>query len=180
MTRLERLRDLLVLVMLAPLLTALKMVLASLYNIELVSLMIMVITYKFGIKALIPVYIFSVTEVLIYGINIWNVMYLYVWVVLVLICLPFRKIRRGWFFALISGIFGLSFGALCSIPYYFIPSFGPSFAISWTISGFFPADVLHCVGNTATALLLYIPLTKALDKVIPQKTSSKRKDKTLS
>ena len=71
MTRLERLRDLLVLVMLAPLLTARKMVLASLYNIELVSLMIMVITYKFGIKALIPVYIFSVTEVLIYGINIW-------------------------------------------------------------------------------------------------------------
>ena len=35
MTRLEKLRDLLILVMLAPLLTAIKIVLASLYNIEL-------------------------------------------------------------------------------------------------------------------------------------------------
>ena len=169
MTRLEKLRDLLVLVMLAPLLTAIKIVLASLYNIELVSLMIMVITYKFGIKALIPVYIFSITEVLIYGINIWNVMYLYVWVILVLICLPFRKIRRGWFFALISGLYGLSFGALCSIAYYFIPSLGPSFAFSWFVAGLFPADILHSAGNFVSALLLYIPLTKALDRVIPTK-----------
>lgn len=172
MTRLERLRDLLVLVMLAPLLTALKMVLASLYNIELVSLMITVITYKFGIKALIPVYIFSVTEVLIYGINIWNVMYLYVWAVLVFVCLPFRKIRKGWFFALLSGLYGLSFGALCSISYYFIPSLGPSFAISWFISGFIPADVLHAAGNFVSALLLYMPLTKALDRVIPPKAKA--------
>ncbi len=171
MNRLEKLRELLVLVMFAPLLTAVKMVLAAFYNIELVSLLLMVITYKFGIKALIPAFIFSVTEVLIYGINIWNVMYLYVWVVLVIICLPFRKIRKGWFFALLSGIYGLSFGALCSIPYYFIPSFGPAFAISWMVSGFFPADILHCVGNTASALLLYIPLTKALDRVIPVRSA---------
>ena len=164
MTRLERLRDLLVLVMLAPLLTALKMVLAS--------LMITVITYKFRIKALIPVYIFSVTEILIYGINIWNVMYLYVWAVLVFVCLPFRKIRKGWFFALLSGLYGLSFGALCSISYYFIPSLGPSFAFSWFISGFIPADILHAAGNFVSALLLYMPLTKALDRVIPPKAKA--------
>ncbi len=172
MTRLERLRDLLVLVMLAPLLTALKMVLASLYNVELVSLMITVITYKFGIKALIPVYIFSVTEILIYGINIWNVMYLYVWAILVFVCLPFRTIRKGWFFALLSGLYGLSFGALCSISYYFIPSLGPSFAFSWFISGFIPADLLHAAGNFVSALLLYMPLTKALDRVIPPKAKA--------
>ncbi len=172
MTRLEKLKELLVLVMFAPLLTAVKMVLAAFYNIELVSLLLMVITYKFGVKALIPSFIFSVTEILIYGINIWNVMYLYVWMVLVLISLPFRKIRKGWVFALISGLFGLSFGALCSIPYYFIPSFGPAYAIAWTVSGFFPADILHCVGNVGSALLLYIPLTKALDRVIPNKTAN--------
>ena len=169
MTRLDRLKELVVLVMFAPLLTAVKMALAAVFNIELVSLLLMVITYKFGVKALIPAYIFSLTEILLYGINMWNIMYLYVWVVLVLICLPFRKIRKGWLFAIISGLYGLSFGALCSIPYFFIPKLGPSFAFSWFLAGLFPADFLHCIGNTASALLLYIPLTKAMDKAIPQK-----------
>ena len=166
MTRLEKLKELLVLVMFAPLLTALKIALAAFYNIELVSLFLMVITYKFGVRALIPTCIFAVTEILIYGINIWNVMYLYVWAVLVVICLPLRKIRKGWLFAIVSGLFGLSFGALCSIPYFFVPSLGPSFALSWVISGFIPADVLHAFGNFLSALLLYMPLTKALDRIV--------------
>ena len=165
-TRLDKLKELMVLAMLAPLLTAVKFALSGLYNIELVSLLLMVFTYKFGYKALLPALIFSVTEVFIYGINIWNMMYLYVWAILVAVCLPLRKIRKGWVFALTSGLYGLLFGCLCAVSFLFVPSLGLSFAVSWAMAGFFPADILHCVGNFFSALLLYIPLTNAMDRII--------------
>lgn len=162
MDRTNKLAQLLVLVMLGVILFISKWILQLLPNIELVSLLLMVYTYKFGIKALIPTYIFVALEILIYGINIWNVMYLYVWAVLVFVCLPLRKIRKGWLFAIIGGLFGLCFGALCSIPYFF--TLGAEFALSWVVSGFW-FDLIHAGGNFLTALLLYMPLTKALDRI---------------
>lgn len=162
MDRTNKLAQLLVLVMLGVILFISKWILQLLPNIELVSLLLMVYTYKFGIKALIPTYIFVALEIIIYGINIWNVMYLYVWAVLVFVCLPLRKIRKGWLFAIISGLFGLSFGCLCSIPYFF--TIGAEFAVSWVISGF-TFDCIHAGGNFLAALVLYMPLTKALDRI---------------
>ena len=160
--RTRKLAQIIALSILGVLLTAAKFVLSALPNIELVSLLLLCYTYKFGLKALLPAYIFAFLEMLIYGINLWNIMYLYVWVVLVFVALPFRKIRRGWVFGLISGIFGLLFGVLCSIPYWF--AFSPSFAISWIISGL-TFDLVHGIANFAVAFILYIPITKALEKV---------------
>lgn len=162
MDRTNKLAQLLVLVMLGVILFISKWILQLLPNIELVSLLLMVYTYKFGIKALIPTYIFVGIDIFIYGINIWNVMYLYVWAVLVFVCLPLRKIRKGWLFAIIGGLFGLLFGCLCSIPYFF--TIGAEFAVSWVISGF-TFDCIHAGGNFLAALVLYIPLTKALDRI---------------
>ena len=94
--RTRKLAQIIALSILGVLLTAAKFVLSALPNIELVSLLLLCYTYKFGLKALLPAYIFAFLEMLIYGINLWNIMYLYVWVVLVFVALPFRKIRRGW------------------------------------------------------------------------------------
>ena len=160
--RTKKLAQLIALTVLGVLLTAAKFVLSALPNIELVSLLLLCYTYKFGIKALLPAYVFAFLEIIIYGMNLWNIMYLYVWAVLVLVALPFRKIRRAWVFGLVSGIFGLLFGVLCSIPYWF--AFSPSFAVSWIISGF-TFDLVHGIANFAVALILYIPITKALEKV---------------
>ena len=152
MTRVQRLARLLILTLLGVLLFASKFVLQHLPNIELVSLLLMVYTRKFGVWTLIPVYIFVGLEIAVYGINIWNVMYL-----------PLRRVEKGWPFALLSGAFGLLFGALCSIPYFF--SFGAEFALSWIISGL-PFDAVHGGGNFLLALLLYTPLSKALDRAV--------------
>ena len=163
MIRKNKLAELLVLTLLGVLLSIAKLVLSTLANIELVSLLIAVYTCKFRLKALIPTYIFVAIDILIYGINIWNVMYLYVWAIVVFACLPLKKVRQGWVFAIVLGLFGLLFGTLCSIPYFF--AFGPQFALSWIVSGIV-FDCIHGAGNFLIAFLLYVPLTKALDRII--------------
>lgn len=156
------LKQLMVLTMLGVLLPISKFALQYLPNVELVSLLLMVYTYRFGIKTLLPTYIFVGIEIMLYGINIWNIMYLYVWAILVFASLPLKKVRKGWVFAFLSGMFGLLFGTLCSIPYFF--AFGPSYAISWIISGL-SYDLIHGVANFIVAFILYIPLTNAMDRI---------------
>ena len=59
-----------------------KVAMSGLPNIEPVSLMIMLFAVTFGWKALYPTYVYVALEVLCYGINTWNIYYLYVWAVL--------------------------------------------------------------------------------------------------
>lgn len=164
-TTLQKLAELLALVMLGVLLNVADMALSLLPNIELVTPLLIVYTYKFGIKALIPAYIYAFIEIFLYGISMWNIMYLYVWALIVLIALPLVKIKNRIVTAgvlpVFAGVYGLCFGALCSIPYFF--AIGPEYAVSWIISGF-SFDVIHAVSNFLTTLCLYIPLTKVLDK----------------
>jgi len=156
------LKELLVLTIFGSLTFAFKVVLEALRNIEPVSLLLMVFTYRFGLKALIPTYIYVGLDIFLHGINIWNVMYLYVWAILVFAVLPLRKIRKGWVFAIVSGLYGLSFGFLCSLTY--LLANGIEYAVAWFIRGI-PTDILHMVGNFFFALFLYIPLTKTMDKI---------------
>ena len=64
----------------------------------------------------------------------------------------------GW--AMLSGIFGLAFGALCGIVDVFIGGFG--YAVTKWISGI-PFDIAHCAGNFVMALVLFNPLRKLLE-----------------
>ena len=61
-----------------------------------------------------------------------------------------------------AGVFGLIFGALCAIPYFFIG--GWSTAVSWWVAGI-PHDIIHCVSNVVITLVLFPPLRKALSKL---------------
>ena len=56
-----------------------KFVMSGLPNIEPVSLMVMVYAVVLGAKALYPIYIYVMLEILVYGLGDWNVMYLYIW-----------------------------------------------------------------------------------------------------
>ena len=156
------LKELVLLALFGAFIFALKVIMEILPNIEPVSLLLMVFTYRFRLKALIPAYIFVGLDLLLHGFNIWNIMYLYVWAILVFIVLPFKRIRKGWFFAILSGVYGMLFGTLCSIPFFI--AFGHEFAFSWILSGL-PFDLLHCFGNFVLAFWLYIPLTNVLEKI---------------
>lgn len=140
-----------------------QVVMAPLANIEIVSLLIILTTRKFGLKALLSVYAFVFCEVLTYGISMWVINYLYVWAVLMLIVYPIRKFENKIIYVLVSAIFGLFFGVLCSVPYFVTG--GVAGGIAYIVGGLY-FDLLHCVGNFVLTFLLFAPMTKALDKVL--------------
>ena len=148
--------------MLAALTFALQVVMSPLPNIEPVSLLVMLFAVTFGWKALYPVYIFVVMEILYFGINVWNIYYLYVWTVLAVAAIFLRNMKSPVAWALLSGVFGLLFGALCAIVDIFIGGLG--YAVSKWAMGI-PFDVTHCIGNFVIALVLFKPLRTVMEKL---------------
>lgn len=147
--------------LLAALLLIAQVALAPLPNIELVSLLIILYTVVLQKKTLYIIYVFVLLEGLIYGFGMWWFCYLYVWAVLWGITMLFRKEQNPLFFALISGLFGLFFGTLCSVPYFLTG--GIEMGSAWIVSGL-PFDIMHGIGNFAAALLLFRPLKNVLLK----------------
>ena len=141
---------------------AAKYVMSFLPNIEPVSLMVMLFAVVFGSKWVYPVYLYVMLEILFYGISLWNINYLYIWAVLAVSAYFLRNMqgRMGW--ALLAGIYGLMFGALCGIVDVFIGGFG--YAVTKWISGI-PFDIMHCAGNFFIALVLFEPLRKLMEKL---------------
>ena len=141
---------------------ALQVAMAPLPNIEPVSLLVMIFAVVFGWKSLYPVYVFVVMEILFYGISTWNIYYLYVWTVLALAAILMRKMESPLAWALLGGVFGLFFGALCGIVDIFIGGF--AYAGAKWVSGI-PFDLLHCGGNFGIALIMFRPLRNLLEKL---------------
>lgn len=139
-----------------------KYVMSWLPNIEPVSLMVMLFAVVFGKKCLYPIYLYVAMEILFYGIQLWNINYLYIWAILALAAWLLRAMRSPLGWAILSGAFGLLFGALCAPVYLFTG--GPGFALSWWASGV-PYDLMHCAGNFVIALVLFMPLRALLEKL---------------
>lgn len=147
-----------------------KMALAFLPNIELTSFWLVMFTLLMGWKAFIIVPIFIAIEASLYGPHVWVIMYLYVWPILVLLTHLFRKNTNVLFWALLSGFFGLFFGALCTPaqvifftkPDTFDTAVKAGFA--WWVAGI-PYDVAHAVGNFTLMLVLYTPIRIAVNKL---------------
>ena len=141
---------------------AAKWAMSALPNIEPVSLMIMLFAVTFGWKALYPTGLYVAMEVLFYGINVWNIYYLYVWAILAVLAILLRKMQDPLGWAVLSGAFGLAFGALCGITDIFI--YGFATAVAKWVSGIW-FDLLHCGGNFVMALLLFAPMRRLLGKL---------------
>ena len=141
---------------------AAKYVMSLLPNIEPVSLMVMLFAVVFGWKWVYPVYLYVVLEILFYGISLWNINYLYIWAVLAIGAMCLRKMDGALGWAMLAGVFGLFFGALCGIVDIFIGGFG--YAVTKWISGI-PFDIAHCVGNFFIALVLFKPLRQLMEKL---------------
>lgn len=139
---------------------------AFLPNIELVSLFIIVYTLILGKKVFYIIYVFVLVEGTVFGFDIWWFNYLYVWSILAAAALLLRKYDKPLVWAIVSGLFGLMFGALCAIPYLFIggKDAGISAAVAYWIKGI-PFDLLHCAGNVASAALLFKPLYRLLKRL---------------
>lgn len=159
-------RELVLYGLLGGLMTASQVAMAALPNIHIVGVLVLLCAQVFGLRALYPVYVFVVLEILIFGMGLWSINYLYVWAILVLIGIALKKANAGrWGWAVAAGVFGMLFGALCAIPHFFIG--GWSMAFAYWISGI-PYDLIHGVANFALTLILLPPLRRLMGHVLPQ------------
>ena len=141
---------------------AAKVAMAGLPNIEPVSLFVMLFAVTFGLKALYPMYTYVALEFLFYPANLWNINYLYIWLILALSAWGMRKVKNPVFWALLSGGFGLMFGMLCAPVDVFVGGF--AYAAGKWVNGI-PFDLLHGAGNFVIALTLFVPLRTLLARL---------------
>lgn len=139
-------------------------------NIELTSFWIIMFTLFLGKKILFVIPAFILIEGCMFGFGIWWVMYLYAWPLLALLTWIFRKQEQMLFWAILSGFFGLFFGALCALPYVVNGSFnggirsGLYAGFTWWIAGI-PYDLLHCAGNFVLMAILYVPVKTVFSRI---------------
>jgi len=154
---------------------ALKLAMQGLPNIEMTSFLLILFTLHFGHLTLLTVPALILIEGTLYGFGLWWVMYLYAWPLLTLVTYLFRKNDSAFFWAIVSGAYGLLFGFLCSFPYFFIGAASGGIAmglrtmLTWWVAGI-PFDLLHGAGNFALMLALYKPVSSLLRR-IPQITA---------
>lgn len=139
-----------------------KNVLAFLPNVELVSLLIILYSLYLGKRIFLVVPAFVLIEGCIYGFGLWWIMYLYTWPLLAVLTMLFKKQDSVWFWSILSGVFGLFYGALSAIPYLFLGGFQTAF--SWWIAGI-PFDIIHCVSNFVLCLILFKPLRNVMRRM---------------
>ncbi|WP_228353497.1 hypothetical protein [Variimorphobacter saccharofermentans] len=130
-------------------------------NVELISLFIILFTLILGWKTLYIIYVFVAIEALIYGFGLWVINYLYIWAFLFFITMLFKKYQSKLFMAVISGIFGFTFGALCSIPYFITG--GAASGIAYWIAGL-RFDIIHGISNFIIAFILYKPFYSIIEQ----------------
>lgn len=146
-----------------------KVALAGLPNIELTSFWIIMFTLFFGKRILFVVPVFILIEGAMYGMHLWWIMYLYAWPFLALLTWIFRKQKSVWFWSILSALFGLMFGFLCSFPYVVIGTVdggirnGLYAGFTWWVAGI-PWDITHCIGNFVLMLVLYNPIRFVMKK----------------
>lgn len=149
-----------------------KFALAQVPNVELTTFWIIMFTLYLGNRIFYVIPAFILIEGAVYGFQLWWIMYLYAWPLLALITMMMRKQNTYLGCTVLSGVFGLLFGLLCAVPYLFMGTFGMGeyesglmnglrTAFTWWVAGI-PFDLIHGVANIVIMLVLYYPVSKAM------------------
>ena len=152
-------KDIVLIGIMLSLIEAVKFSLSFIAGVEIVSLLFIIYTLFFKEKMLYVLPAFYLIEGVLFGFGIWWFAYLYIWAILVFVVYLFRRNESAWFWSIVSGIFGLSFGFLCSFVY--LVTGGINMAITWWIAGI-PTDILHGISNFVLCLILFKPLNRVI------------------
>lgn len=156
-----QIRDITLIAILSASITASKLALSFIPNVELVTLLFMIYAVVFGVrKSLFVSIIFTTTEIFIYGFSTWLLVYFFIWPMLILITsLIKNKVTSEYGYAVLAGIFGYTFGIFFAIS----ESFFYGLAYGWTywIKGI-PFDLIHGTSNFIIVLMLYKPIKNLL------------------
>ena len=163
-------RELCILSLMAALIVAAKVALASLPNINVNAVLIILTVIFFGWKSLYTVYVYVLLEGLVFGFHIWWIGYLYVWAILVVVAMLLRKNDSPLIWAVVAAIYGLVFGPLMYLEYFAINGGWEMFFSMW-VAGI-PYDLAHCAGNFVGTLVLYRPLYRVMSRLLSRPTLS--------
>lgn len=152
-------KDITVIGLMVSIIVVSKLALSQIPNVELTSFWIIMFTVCFGKRIFCVVPVFILIEGVIFGFGLWWIMYLYAWPFLAIVVLLIRKMNTAWDWAMVSGLFGLSFGLLCAIPYIFTSGLYGAFA--WWVAGI-PWDLVHGISNFVIMLVLYEPMKRVM------------------
>ncbi|MCF6465498.1 hypothetical protein [Clostridium sp. Cult2] len=159
-----KIRDIALIGILSATITAGKLALSFIPNVEIVTLLFIAYTVVFGYKKVLLVsVVFTTTEIFLYGFSTWLLVYYIIWPMLIIITeLIKRRIKSEYGYATIGAIFGYAFG----IFFAFIESFFYGVAYGWTywIRGI-PFDLIHGTSNFILILVLYKPVIEILTKL---------------
>lgn len=165
-------KDITTIAMMVAIIEACKVVLAGIPNVELTTFWIILFTLYFKKRILFVIPVFVLIEGAMYGFGLWWIIYLYNWPLLTFITWLFRKMNSAISWSILSGIFGLLYGALCSIPYFIIGTIsegiesGFASGFAWWIAGI-PFDLIHGITNFVLMFVLYHPVNNVLTKYNP-------------
>lgn len=166
-------KDMAIIGMLSTLLLGVKHALVFLPNVSPVTLFLIIYTLYLKRKAIYIICIFVIIEGLLYGFGLWWFCYLYIWFIPYFIARCFPGNNSPGFWAIVSGIYGLAFGALSSLVTFAIGFVtgglhtGISSAFAYFISGI-PFDITHGISNFVFALFLFKPLNYIFTKLFKE------------
>lgn len=149
---------------------AAKFALASLPNININAVLIILTTVFFGWKALYSVGIYVMLEGLVFGFQIWWISYVFVWPLLVVAAMLLRKNDSALIWAVVAAFWGLCFGPLMYIPYFCIMGGWKGYFAMW-IAGI-PYDLAHAAGNFVFTLVLYRPLSRVMKALLSKRNQA--------
>lgn len=155
-------RDITIMALMVAIIEVSKVALAQIPNVELTSFWVIMFTLYFGTRIFYVIPVFILIEGMMYGFNLWWIMYLYAWPMLAIVVLVFKKMKTAWEWSFVSGLFGLCFGFLCAIPYIFTSGIAGAFA--WWVAGI-PWDLVHGIANFVIMLVLYKPMKLVMSKM---------------
>jgi energy-coupling factor transport system substrate-specific component len=158
-----KVRDIVLIALLSASLTAGKLLLSFIPNVEIVTLLLLVFTSVFGFKrSLLISLIFVTTEILLYGFSTWVLGYYVVWPALVIVASLLGKVIKAEYgYAIVGGIFGLTFGLMFAVVESFF--YGVAYGLAYWVKGI-PFDLIHGASNFVVIILLFKPISKALSK----------------
>lgn len=153
--------------MLGALMFCSKIIMEALPNIHLLGMFVITFTLVFRVKALIPIYVYVILNGLYAGFNLWWMPYLYIWTILWAITMILPKKMPRWLCSIVypavCALHGLAYGTLYAPAQALMFHLNFEQTIAWIIAGF-PFDLIHCIGNLFTGLLV-LPLSELLKRL---------------
>ena len=166
-------RDTVIFAMLGAVMFISKIVMEFLPNVHLLGMLTMAYTLAFGVKALMPIYVYVALNGLYSGFSMWWVPYTYIWTILffITILLP-KKMPKAVKLAVyptVCALHGFAFGALYAPAQAIMFGFDFEQTIAWIIAGI-PFDIIHGISNFIAGLLV-LPTSELLIKLYHKKYS---------